>query len=139
MTELSSYVFSALRRGDFTLYRGSGDGLEPILLVAAEETSPELLKRLEHEHELKAELDADWAARPVALSRHDGRMALVLEDPGGEPLDQLLGRPMDVYCSSCASRSRSRPRSARCMSAASSTRTSSRPTSWWTRQAAASG
>ena len=54
------------------------------------------LKRLEHEHDLKAELNPDWAVRPLDLSRHDGRMALVLEDPGGEPLDQLLGRPMDV-------------------------------------------
>ena len=98
MTELSGYVFSALRRGEFTLYRGSGDGLDPILLVApvGEYSVRESLKRLEHEHELKSELNADWAARPVDLSRHDGRMALVLEDPGGEPLDQLLGRPMDV-------------------------------------------
>ena len=98
MTELSGYVFSALRRGEFTLYRGSGDGLDPILLVApiGEYSSRESLKRLEHEHDLKAELDADWAVRPVDLSRHDGRMALVLEDPGGEPLDQLLGQPMDV-------------------------------------------
>ncbi len=98
MTELSGYVFSALRRGEFTLYRGSGDGLDPILLVApiGEYSARESLKRLEHEHELKSELNADWAVRPVDLSRHDGRMALVLEDPGGEPLDQLLGRPMDV-------------------------------------------
>jgi PAS domain S-box-containing protein len=98
VTELSGYVFSALRAGEFTLYRGSGDGLDPILLVApiAEYSTRESLKRLEHEHDLKAELDADWAVRPVALTRHDGRMALVLEDPGGEPLDQLLGQPMDV-------------------------------------------
>ena len=98
MTELSGYVFSALRRGEFTLYRGSGDGLEPILLVASvgEYSARESLKRLEHEHDLKAKLDPDWAVRPVALSRHDGRMALVLEDPGGEPLNQLLGQPMDV-------------------------------------------
>ena len=34
MTELSGYVFSALRGGEFTLYRGSGDGLDSILLVA---------------------------------------------------------------------------------------------------------
>ena len=98
MTELSGYVFATLRGGEFTLYRGSGDGLEPILLVApiGEYATRESLKRLEHEHDLKAELDADWAARPLALSRYDGRMALVLEDPGGEPLDQLLGQPMDV-------------------------------------------
>ena len=40
MKELSSYVFSPLREGDIALSRGSGDGLAPILLVAAEETSP---------------------------------------------------------------------------------------------------
>jgi serine/threonine protein kinase len=40
--------------------------------------------------------DANWAARPVALTHHNGRMTLVLEDPGGAPLDRLLGRPMEV-------------------------------------------
>ena len=30
------------------------------------------------------------------LARHDGRMALVLDDRGDEPLDQLLGQPIDV-------------------------------------------
>ena len=39
MKELLSYVFSPLREGDIALCRGSGDGLAPILLVAAEETS----------------------------------------------------------------------------------------------------
>ena len=62
MDALSSYAFSPLRDGDIALYRGSGNGLAPILLVAAEENSPE---RLEHEYALKEELDADWAARPV--------------------------------------------------------------------------
>jgi PAS domain S-box-containing protein len=94
MNDLSSYVFSPLREGDIALYRGSGDGLAPILLVAAEGTSPE---RLEHEHALKSELDADWAVRPVALTHYNGRRTLVLEDPGGSPLDRLLlGRPLEV-------------------------------------------
>ena len=96
MNELSGYVFSSLREGDITLYRGSGNGLTPILLVAAEETSPGSVERLEHEYALKSELDADWAARPVALTHDNGRMTLVLEDPGGTPLDRLLGRPLDV-------------------------------------------
>ena len=96
MDELLGYVFSPLRKGDIELYRGSGNGLEPILLVAAEETSPGSVGRLEHEYALKAELDADWAARPVALTRYNDRMTLVLEDPGGTPLDRLLGRPLDV-------------------------------------------
>jgi len=94
--ELSSYVFSPLREGDIALYRGSGNGLAPILLVAAEETSLGCVERLEHEYALKAELDADWAARPVALTHYNGRLTLVLEDPGGAPVDRLLGRPLDV-------------------------------------------
>ena len=96
MHELSSYVFSPLRKGDIALYRGSGNGLAPILLVAAEETSLGCVARLEHEYALKAELDADWAARPVALTRHNDRMMLVLEDSGGAPVDRLLGRPLEV-------------------------------------------
>jgi PAS domain S-box-containing protein len=93
--ELSSYVFSPLREGDIALYRGSGDGLTPILLAAAEEGSLGCVERLEHEYALKAELDADWAARPVALTRYNDRMTLVLEDPGGMTLDRLLGRPLE--------------------------------------------
>src|ERR1700687_3400560 len=96
MKELSGYAVLALRKGDISLYRGSGNGLPPILLVAAEETSLGCVARLEHEYALKAELDADWAARPVALTHHNDRMTLVLEDPAGAPLDRLLGRPLGV-------------------------------------------
>jgi PAS domain S-box-containing protein len=98
VTELGGYVFSAFREGEVTLYRGSGDGLDPILLVApvGEYPGRESLERLEHEYALRAVLDPDWAARPVALAPRNGRMTLVLEDPGGEPLDRLLGRPLEV-------------------------------------------
>src|SRR6202043_1873123 len=96
VNELLSYVFSPLREGDIALYRGYGNGLAPILLVAAAETSLGCVERLEHEYALKAELDADWAARPIALTHHNDRMTLVLEDPGGVPLDRLLGRPLGV-------------------------------------------
>jgi serine/threonine protein kinase len=94
--ELSRYALSPLREGDFTLYRGTGSGLAPILVVAADESSLGCVERLEHEYALKAELDADWAARPVALTRYNKRMTLVLEDLGGAPVDRLLGRPLDV-------------------------------------------
>ena len=96
MNEFSGYVFSSLREGDIALYRGFGNGQKPILLVAAEDTSPGCVERLKHEFALKSDLDADWAARPVALAQDNGRTTLVLEDPGGMPLDQLLGRPLDV-------------------------------------------
>src|SRR5271156_3736448 len=96
VNELSGYVFSPLREGDLSLYRGSGSGLPPILIVAAEETSLGCVERLEHEYALKAELDVDWAARPAALTHHNHRRTLVLEDPGGAPVDRLLGRPLEV-------------------------------------------
>jgi PAS domain S-box-containing protein len=94
--KLSSYVFSPLREGEISLHRCSGNGLAPILLVAADDTSPGCVERLEHEYALKSELDADWAARPVALTHDNGRMTLVLEDPGGMPFDRLLGHPLEV-------------------------------------------
>ena len=95
MRDLSSYAFSALRDGDMTLYRGSGQGLSPILLVAADHDSLAGLRRLEHEYALRAELDAVWAAHPIELARYNGRLALVLEDPGGDPLDLQHGRRME--------------------------------------------
>jgi PAS domain S-box-containing protein len=94
--ELSRYALSPLREGGFNLYRGYCDGMAPILLVAAEDASPWSAKRLEHEYALKAELNVTWAAKPVALSLYNGRPALVLEDPGGDPLGRLLGRPLEV-------------------------------------------
>jgi PAS domain S-box-containing protein len=104
MTEPSGYVLESLREGpDFTLYRGRQNGnSSPVLAVAltAEHLSPQGLRRLEHEYSLAAELDAAWAVKPLALTRHEGRMILVLQDPGGEPLDRTLerdqGQPLDL-------------------------------------------
>ena len=98
VTELSAYALSPLREGSFTLYRGLGDGLSPILLVApaGDYPSPGALRRLEHEYALRTELGADWAALPVDLLRRGSGLVLVLTDPGGGPLENLLGRPMAV-------------------------------------------
>jgi serine/threonine protein kinase len=57
----------------------------------AEYPRAETLKRLEHSYSLKEELDPAWAARPLGLARHWDRLVLVLEDPGGKPLDQFGG------------------------------------------------
>ena len=80
------------------LCRRRGFDREPVLLLfpAAEPATPGSLNRLSHEHGLKDDLDRAWAARPLELVRERGRTALVLEDPGGEPLDRLLGRPLDL-------------------------------------------
>ena len=104
MAAASEYVLEPLRDGaEFTLYRGRQRGNpSPLLAVAptAEQPSPQSLRRLEHEYSLAAELDAAWAAKPLALTRHEGRTILVLKDPGGEPLDRVLEQhreqPLDL-------------------------------------------
>jgi serine/threonine protein kinase len=104
MAEDSEYVLEPLREGaDFNLYCGRERGSQtPILAVAiaAEQPSPQSQRRLEHEYSLATELDAGWATRPLALTRHHGRMVLILKDPGGEPLDQVIERhksqPIDL-------------------------------------------
>ena len=90
------YALEPLREGpDFAVYRGRlrGDPT-PVLAVApaAERPSPRSPRRLEHEYLLAAELDAAWAAKPLALTRHEGQTVLILKDPGGEPLDLVLER-----------------------------------------------
>jgi PAS domain S-box-containing protein len=97
---LSQYVFEPLQKGEeFILYRGwSKDDGSPVLVVSpvAEYPTPKILKWLEHAYSLREEIDPTWAARPIAIARHWDRPVLVLEDPGGTPLDQLLGQPLDL-------------------------------------------
>ena len=66
------------------------------VLPATEHPPPTSLARLVHEYGLKSELDGAWAVMPLELLRERGRTILVLEDRGGEPLEHLLGRPMEV-------------------------------------------
>src|ERR1700739_2197233 len=99
--ELSRYVFQTLRQDEeFAFSRGRRDEREVpnILLVVptSEHPVPAILGRLEHEYSLRGELDPHWAARPLTLVRRDGRPVLVLEDVGGEPLDRLMGQPMEL-------------------------------------------
>jgi PAS domain S-box-containing protein len=95
--DLSRYNFDTVQKGEeFILHRGQKvDGGSKILVLSpvGQHPKPESLKRLEHEYSLKEELDLKWAARPFAIERHWGRSVLVLEDPGGLPLDQLIGQP----------------------------------------------
>ena len=54
------------------------------------------LDRLAHEFGLKDQLDGAWAMRPLGLECDGGRPVLLLEDSGGEPLERLLGAPMEI-------------------------------------------
>src|ERR1700756_4011474 len=104
MAAPSAYVLASLRKGaEFTLYRGRQHcNPSPVLAIAltAALPSPKSFQRLEHESSLAAELDPAWAAKPLALTVHEGRTLLVLRDPGGEPLDLVLersqGQPLDL-------------------------------------------
>jgi PAS domain S-box-containing protein len=97
----SHVPFNILREDqEFILYRGehsSRPGSVSVLLLAPSSSKPssQTLKKLEHEYSLRNELDSAWAARPLAVTEHLGRAAIVLED-GGEPLDQLLSGPMEL-------------------------------------------
>ncbi|SEE76734.1 PAS domain S-box-containing protein [Rhizobiales bacterium GAS191] len=79
--------------------RNGADGVRDAVLVvlpAAEQPTPGILNRLAHEYGLRGELDGAWAVRPVELARERGRTMLILEDPGGEPLDELVGSRMEM-------------------------------------------
>ena len=113
MIKLSDYAFSLLREGELRLYRGvkesgvsenSVDGhhadeaAESILMVvpADENPSTDSIGRLQNEYALRMDLDARWAARPIALARHEDRVALVLEDTDGVPLRDHCIAPLTV-------------------------------------------
>jgi PAS domain S-box-containing protein len=100
---LSGYVLVPLRESaEFTLYRGrKHDDPSPVLAIAlSEQPSPQSIRRVVHEYSFAAELDPAWAAKPLAITRHEGRTVLVLKDPGGQPLDRILerdqGQPLDL-------------------------------------------
>lgn len=67
-----------------------------VLATTSERPSAAILARLEHEYQLRGELDPSWAACPLALVHEHGRPGLLLGDPGGCLLASLVGRPWQV-------------------------------------------
>ena len=101
MTQLSKRqnLQTLWQSGDLVLSRSTLADEETSVLVlapASERPAPATIARLEHEYSLRDQLESDWAIRPLALNHHSGRPMLILEDPGGEPLDRLMGRPMEL-------------------------------------------
>jgi PAS domain S-box-containing protein len=66
------------------------------VLAVSERTSSNAFKRLIREYELAEYLDRTWALHPLELVHENGQTTLILEDPGGELLSQLLDTPMEV-------------------------------------------
>jgi serine/threonine protein kinase len=77
---------------------GADGDRQPVLAVlpTAENATPDNLNRLRHEYGLRDDLDDAWAARPLELVRERGQTMLLLKDPGGEPLNRLIGPPTEV-------------------------------------------
>ena len=104
MIDLSRYLLEALRTDEeFILYRGLRTTEEvtgpPSFLALSprmEHPAPSTIKKIEHEFSLRDELDPAWAIRPIAITEQQGRTMLLLEDPNGAPLDQLLEGPMEL-------------------------------------------
>jgi PAS domain S-box-containing protein len=88
--------------GERAFYRGwhlGDDGNRCAVLVVLPvggHPPTSIVDRLAHEYGLKDELDGAWAVRPLEFLRDGRRATLVLEDPGGGPLERLLGEPLEV-------------------------------------------
>ena len=103
MMTIPGYTLTApvCETGDLLLYRATRmeDGLPVLLKVpATSRPTPLVLARLEREYELAPDLDPERIARPIALERHAGTVALVLEQGPTETLATQLGSPMDIRC-----------------------------------------
>ena len=90
-----------LKDGDVTVCRGryGAEGAAASVLAVISASDPparSFLDRVRHEYELKDALEPEWAARPLKRVQEEGPAVLLLEDPGGEFLEGLLGQPMDV-------------------------------------------
>ena len=83
----------------FVLFRErtlDGQPIQLILAVKPGIAQSDLMDSLERELALARWLDADWAIRPRARARFDGRLALLLDDPGGELLSTYLQSPRSL-------------------------------------------
>jgi predicted ATPase/signal transduction histidine kinase len=102
--KLLDYKFAMLREDEeFILYRGlrrtktEADPCSILVLAPTKELpASATFERMKHELSVKEELDSSWAVRPLAIGQDRDRTVLVLEDPGGEPLDRSLGLPMEI-------------------------------------------
>src|SRR6266496_5344858 len=102
MIDYSEYSLETIRNdGEFILYRGrrqtDATPSSVFALTPASERPPlGSLRRMENEYSLRTDLDSGWSVSPIALVPYKERTMLVLTDRGGEPLDRLLGRPMEL-------------------------------------------
>lgn len=78
----------------------NGGAFHPILVLtpAADQPAPSIIARLKNAYELRNDLDSGWAARPLQLIHERGKLALQIEDPGGEMLRASSECPGNWRC-----------------------------------------
>ena len=64
--------------------------------TAGDRPALDSIDHLVHEYDLRGDLDASWALLPTELLREDGQTKLFVTYSGGEPLESLLTRPMEI-------------------------------------------
>lgn len=96
--DLSEYSLETLcLDGTFELLRGTkraGDPASPPSILVSvptfENSRVDYSEMLDREFSLRAELESSWAVCPLYFSRTQGRKILILNDPGGQPLQQYI-------------------------------------------------
>jgi hypothetical protein len=102
--ELSHYSLQRLQKdAQWVLLRGYPRSLReasrPTILVrapVADPPSPACLRRMQDEYALRSELDPAYVVQPLSLVQAERGPILILQDPGGTPLDLLLNGAMDL-------------------------------------------
>ena|SRR3989442_974898 len=107
--DLSEYVLEPVHAdGALALYRGRGRVPDSSILSirpVSEHPAPATLKRLGHEYSLAGELHSAWAARPVALTEHEGRTTPARPVPGTAAGWSATHRPARKGTAGCQNRS----------------------------------
>jgi predicted ATPase/signal transduction histidine kinase len=98
----SAHVLDVVREeAGFTWFRGYRvSDRRPIIAKKPRTSGPNsnlaIIRGLENEIAIASDLDRDWAVRPIELLLDDGTATLILDDPGGDPLDVRLGSALDM-------------------------------------------
>lgn len=99
MIDLTKCPIEQLRADSaFILYRTHRPGeARSLLALVPRQPTMSSLGKLENEYGLAADLDRAWAVLPIELVPSRENMMLLLEDPGGAPLDGFLSKRLDLY------------------------------------------
>jgi PAS domain S-box-containing protein len=92
-------VIEILRSSSYSvLYRGTrdSDGRGVVIKVQGMVPRPHELERLQREFAVGTALNVPPVARPLALGSYEGRPALIMEEFQGEPLERMIGEPMET-------------------------------------------